>query len=136
MHDTWQPEAPLILVVEDNPLNVEFMDDILTLHGYRLMIARDGLTALTYIQRSQPALILADIRMPGMSGIELIQIIRATPALCEIPIIALTALVMPGDCERCLAAGANAYLSKPISISTLLENIQAQLSQQPATTAA
>lgn len=116
--------APLILLAEDNDGNIELMQDYLVTRGYRLVVAHNGIEAIERAQREKPTIILMDIQMPQMDGITAITQIRTLPALHHVPIIALTALVMPGDRERCMAVGANAYLSKPVSLVYLNEIIQ------------
>jgi CheY-like chemotaxis protein len=107
------------LLAEDNEMNTELLRDYLTAVGYSLSVARNGVEALARAQELLPALILMDIQMPLMDGLEATRQIRSHAATSEIPIIALTALAMPGDRERCLAAGVNAYLSKPINLAEL-----------------
>jgi PAS domain S-box-containing protein len=123
------PVTPLILLVEDNEANILSTRDFLQARGYRIAVARSGLEAIEQAEQIQPHLILMDIQMPHMDGLEATQLIRARPPLARIPIIALTALVMPGDRERCLAAGINEYLSKPVSLNKLVELINQQLKQ-------
>ena len=120
--------APLILLVEDNEANISTLSNYLTAKGYRILLARNGQEAVTLTEFEKPDLILMDIQMPGMDGLEAITIIRQELQLTEIPIIALTALAMAGDRERCLAAGATDYLSKPIKLKRLVSTIQQQLS--------
>jgi len=118
------PKNALILVVDDHEKTIEMLLDYLVANGYQVISARDGLQAVAQAQSDSPDLILMDIQMSGMDGIEAIQRIRADPKQASTPIIALTALVMPGDKERCLAAGANDYLSKPIGLKQLIQKIQ------------
>jgi PAS domain S-box-containing protein len=124
-----QTKAPLILLAEDNEANVQTTTAYLTAKGYRLVVAQNGHGAVNLAQTAHPDLILMDIQMPGISGLEAIRQIRQIPALANIPIIALTALAMPKDQERCLAAGANEYISKPIRFQQLFQSIQTLLSQ-------
>jgi CheY-like chemotaxis protein len=125
--DTVKPSAPvgpLILFVEDNLINLEAYLDYLKSRGYRIIPAVNGYEALERAREFKPDLILMDIQMPGMDGIEATRRLRAMPEFARVPIIALTALAMPGDRERCLAAGANAYLAKPVSLKQLSKEIQ------------
>ncbi|NTU79720.1 MAG: PAS domain S-box protein [Chloroflexales bacterium] len=108
-----------ILVAEDNQLSQEMLRDYLILNGYRVAEAQDGAQAVEYARAHKPDLILMDIQMPGMDGLEAIKRIRAIPELARVPIIALTALAMVGDRERCLEIGASAYLSKPVELKAL-----------------
>ncbi len=120
-------ETPRILLAEDNLSNIEMMRRYLERQGYHVMIAVNGKEAIQRIQEDRPDLILMDIQMPGIDGLEAIRRIRADAALATLPVVAVTALVMPGDRERCLAAGANDYLSKPVSMRRLAQVIQTYL---------
>ena len=115
--------APLLLLAEDNEANIATFREYLEAKGYRVLVARQGVEAIAQAQAHQPALILMDVQMPGMDGLEAIRRLRKDDALKSTPIIALTALAMPGDRERCLAAGANDYLSKPVQLRALAERI-------------
>ncbi len=116
--------SPLILIVEDNVLNVNTIESYLTAKGYRSIVANDGQAAIELTQQHHPDLILMDIQMPGMDGLEAIVKIRQNTQLVAIPIIALTALAMDGDREKCLRAGANDYLTKPVKLKQLHTTIQ------------
>ena len=120
----------LILLVEDNEANVMTICSYLEAKGYRLIVARSGIEAIDLTKSAHPDLILMDIQLPGMDGIEAIRSIRRDPDVVAVPIIALTALAMTGDRERCLAAGANEYLSKPIKLKQLTMTIQQFLAEQ------
>ncbi len=113
-----------ILLAEDNEINILAIGDYLHDKGHHLLIARNGQEALSLAEEARPDLILTDIQMPVMDGLELIRRLRAHPDFAAVPIIALTALAMPGDRERCLAAGANEYMTKPVSLKELTETIQ------------
>jgi PAS domain S-box-containing protein len=119
-----QHNSPLILIVEDNPNNIEIIFDYLTTFGYRVKAAYTGIEALTALTEERPSLILMDIQMPGMDGLETAKRIRANQEYQDLPIIAVTALTMPGDRERCLAIGMNEYLSKPINLRHLLQLVK------------
>ena len=119
---------PLILLVEDNQANVDMMSEYLTSIGYQIVIAYNGLQGLERAKETHPDLILMDIQMPELDGLETLKQIRAhQDIIAAIPIIAVTALAMPGDRERCLAAGANEYLSKPLSLKNLAQLIEQHL---------
>jgi CheY-like chemotaxis protein len=122
-------ESPLILLAEDNEANIRFLTECMTDEGYRLTVARNGLEALERVKEEQPALVLMDIQMPGMDGLEAMRRIRSEAHLADLPILALTALAMPGDRERCLAAGANDYMSKPFRMKQLISLIETYLNQ-------
>jgi PAS domain S-box-containing protein len=113
-----------ILLAEDNETNVMVVRDYLEDHGYQVFVAHDGAEALTLANEVLPAIILMDVQMPEMDGLEATRRLRATPGFSTIPVIALTAFAMPGDRERCLEAGANEYLSKPVQLKMLLQNIK------------
>ncbi|MBK8986479.1 MAG: GAF domain-containing protein [Chloroflexi bacterium] len=117
-------DGKVILLAEDNDIFIETVGDYLTAKGYRLMVARNGREAIEQAAVIRPDLILMDIQMPEMDGLQAMTRLRAETATAVTPIVALTALAMPGDRERCLAAGANAYLSKPLSLKQLIEVIE------------
>ena len=112
-----------ILLAEDNDANARTYVGYLVAKGYDVLVAPDGEEAIRMAQESHPAIILMDIQMPNMDGIETITRLRADPAFAATPIIALTALAMPGDRERCLLAGANDYVTKPTSLRDLTARI-------------
>jgi CheY-like chemotaxis protein len=111
--------GPLILLAEDNEANAETLGGYLECKGYNLHYARNGLVAVEMARRLHPVLILMDIQMPVMDGLTAIRAIRADPQGAATAIVALTALAMPGDRERCLGAGASEYMSKPVSLKAL-----------------
>ncbi|MEO1298971.1 MAG: PAS domain S-box protein, partial [Cyanobacteria bacterium J06636_16] len=121
--------APLILLAEDNEANIKTTSRYLIAKGYRIAIARTGEEAVALASSEQPQLILMDIQMPQMDGLEAIQRIRQNLQLPDIPIIALTALAMSGDRDRCLTAGADEYLSKPVKLQKLVALIQRLLAR-------
>jgi len=115
---------PLILIAEDNEANIITVSSYLEAKDYRVVIAKNGSEAIAITKSDRPDLILMDIQMPVMDGLEAIAQIRLDPSLANIPIIALTALTMEGDRDRCLAIGANEYISKPIKLKQLILVIQ------------
>jgi CheY-like chemotaxis protein len=117
----------LILVAEDNPVSLGAFSEYLQAKGHQVIPATNGYEAVERAKEFKPALILMDIQMPGMDGLEAIRRLRATPEFANVPIIALTALAMPGDRERCLAAGAHGYLAKPVGLKRLEEAINRAL---------
>ena len=116
-----------VLLAEDNEANVITLTEFLKGLDYRVIVARNGNEAVSRAIEEKPDIILMDIQMPGIDGLEATRQIRAADGVADLPIIALTALAMPGDRERCLAAGANDYLSKPVSLRKLIAAISAQL---------
>lgn len=118
-----EPESVLILLAEDNEMNGITISSYLSTRGYRLITAQNGEEAIAQAQTHRPDLILMDVQMPGMDGLEATRRLRAHAKTANIPIIMLTALTMPGDRDRCLEAGANHYLSKPVRLKELMEII-------------
>jgi signal transduction histidine kinase len=116
-----------ILVVDDNPTNLAMVADYLTAKGFQVVVAQEGSEAVAQTRESEPDAIVMDIQMPGMNGLEAIRYIRSDPTVARMPIIALTALAMPSDRKDCLAAGADDYLSKPVSLRTLVEILENRL---------
>ncbi len=123
-------ERGIILLAEDNIANILTMGDYLESHGYQVVVAHDGFEAIEKAQEVQPNIILMDIQMPALDGLEATRRLRILPRFATTPIIALTALAMPGDRERCLEAGANEYMSKPVSLNGLVKTIVQLLNQK------
>ncbi|MEE3716331.1 PAS domain S-box protein [Tumidithrix elongata RA019] len=119
-----QETSPPILLAEDNEANVNTIVDYLEAMGYRVIVAKNGHEAIALAQAEHPALILMDIQMPEMDGLEAMQQIRRDSSLANVPIVALTALAMAEDRDRCLAAGANDYIAKPIKLKQLVVTMQ------------
>jgi PAS domain S-box len=120
-------DRPIILLVEDTKEVTMMIVDYLEMAGYQIIIAEDGLSGIERAKKKHPALILMDIQMPGMDGLEATRQLRADSDFRTVPIIALTALAMRGDRERCLAAGATDYLAKPVSLKKLVQMIEEYL---------
>ena len=113
-----------ILVVEDNPLNLELVSDILEANGYQVLQAINGKEAIEEVEKTQPELILMDIQLPGLDGLTVTGIIKDNPATANIPIIALTAHAMRGDEDKARQAGCDGYISKPIDTRSLPQTIR------------
>lgn len=113
----------VILVVEDNRMNMELVTDLLETQAHEVMQAGSGSEMLTQLKERTPDLILMDIQLPGMDGLELTRIIRADPRTKDLPIIALTAHAMKGDEERILEQGCSGYISKPIETRVFLDTV-------------
>jgi len=122
-----RPQPVTILVAEDNESSITLLLDYFSSVGYRVTIARNGIEAIERAREKRPDIILMDIQMPEMDGLEATRHIRGDTTLATVPIIALTALTMPGDQERCLEAGINAYVSKPFNLGRLVQMIEALL---------
>jgi two-component system cell cycle response regulator DivK len=113
-----------ILIVEDNELNMKLFHDLLEAHGYATIETRNGVEALDLARRHKPDLILMDIQLPEVSGLEITKWIKEDDELRSIPVVAVTAFAMKGDEERIREGGCEAYLSKPISVSKFLETVR------------
>jgi two-component system cell cycle response regulator DivK len=120
-----------ILVVEDNELNLKLFCDLLRAHGYEAEPVRDGREAVERARDFVPDLIIMDIQMPYISGLELIEQLKADDALKVIPIMAVTAYAAKGDEQRIRDAGAEGYVSKPISVLRFVEAVAALLVREP-----
>ena len=120
-------QSHLILLAEDNEANISTVSSYLQAKGYRILLAKNGQEAVDLATNHHPDLILMDIQMPIMDGLEVTKTIRLDPNLVDIPIIALTALAMKGDRDRCLQAGATDYLTKPVRLKALVQIIQTLL---------
>jgi signal transduction histidine kinase/CheY-like chemotaxis protein len=117
----------IVLLAEDNAANTLTIGEYLESHGYTIENAHDGLEAIKKAEETNPNIILMDIQMPAMGGLEAIRRLRTNPRFATTPIIALTALTMPGDRERCIEAGASEYMSKPVGLKKLLYTINEML---------
>lgn len=113
-----------ILIVEDNELNMKLFHDLLEVHGYTTLQTKDGREALELAREHRPDLILMDIQLPEVSGLEVTKWIKADDDLKSIPVIAVTAFAMKGDEEKIRSGGCEAYIAKPISVNSFLETIQ------------
>ena len=120
--------AKTVLIVEDNELNLKLFHDLLESHGYDTMGTRSGIDALALARAHRPDLILMDIHLPDVSGLEVTRWIKSDPELRRIPVVAVTAFAMNGDEERIRQGGCEAYLSKPISIAKFMETVRSFLS--------
>ena len=113
-----------VLIVEDNELNLKLFCDLLRAHGYAAEAVRDGREALDAARAIMPDLIVMDIQLPHVSGLELIAAIKADPALAHIPIMAVTAYAAKGDEERIREAGAEDYVAKPVPVARFIEAVR------------
>ncbi len=122
--------AKKILIVEDNELNMKLFNDLLESKGYEVIQTRNGMDALGLAREHKPDLILMDIQLPEVSGLDVTRWIKEDEALAMIPVIAVTAFAMKGDEERIRQGGCEAYISKPISVATFLETIKHHIGDQ------
>lgn len=113
-----------ILIVEDNELNMKLFNDLLEAHGYHILQTRDGMEALKLARKHRPDLILMDIQLPEVSGLEVTKWIKEDDELRSIPVIAVTAFAMKGDEEKIREGGCEAYVAKPISVTHFLQVVE------------
>jgi two-component system cell cycle response regulator DivK len=113
-----------VLIVEDNELNMKLFNDLLEAHGYKTIQTRNGVEAVELARQHRPDLILMDIQLPEVSGLQVTEWIKDDEELAHIPVIAVTAFAMKGDEERIRKGGCEAYLSKPIQVTKFLETVQ------------
>ena len=116
--------AKTVLVVEDNDLNMKLFHDLLETQGYRIFQTKDGMDALKQARDHHPDLILMDIQLPEVSGLEVTKWIKEDDNLKDIPVVAVTAFAMKGDEEKIREGGCEAYIAKPISVSNFLETVK------------
>jgi len=116
--------AKKILIIEDNDLNLKLFRDLLEANGYQTVETKEGINALELTKREKPDLILMDIQLPEISGLDVTRQIKGDIEVADIPIIAVTAFAMKDDEEKILRAGCEAYISKPISIGNFLETVK------------
>ena len=116
--------AKRVLIVEDNDLNMKLFRDLLAAHGYDTVHTRSGREAMALVRQSHPDLILMDMQLPEVSGLEVTQWLKSDQELRHIPIVAITAFAMKGDEDKIRSGGCDDYLAKPISITKFLSTIQ------------
>ena len=116
--------GPQVLVVEDNERNMKLFRDVLHASGYRTLEASTGERAVELVFEHRPDLVLMDIQLPGIDGVEALDRLRADERSSSVPVLALTAQAMEGDRERFLAAGFDGYLSKPVNIAELVATVK------------
>jgi CheY-like chemotaxis protein len=116
----------LILIVEDNEKNMKLVRDVLTARGYRTLEATSGEEAIEIAASAAPTLVLMDVRLPGIDGVETLGRLRRDASTASIPVLALTAQAMHGDRERFLSAGFDGYVAKPVDIVALLRTVEQQ----------
>jgi len=123
-----------VLIVEDNELNMKLFHDLLDSQGYQTLQTREGLQAMALARQHMPDLILMDIQLPEISGLEVTKWLKDDEELAHIPIIAVTAFAMKGDEERIRQGGCEAYISKPISVMSFIQTVKLHLGLlEPAT---
>ncbi len=119
-----ETNKPTILLIEDTKEVIMMIADYLELAGFKIVTAQDGIEGVAQARLTHPDLILMDVQMPRMDGLEATRKLRSEPEFKETPIIALTALAMSSDRERCLAAGMDEYMSKPVNLKALAKMIR------------
>jgi two-component system, cell cycle response regulator DivK len=119
--------AKRVMIVEDNDLNMKLFNDLLEANGYETIKTRNGLEALDLARAHRPDLILMDIQLPEVSGLEVTKWLKEDDDLYKIPVIAVTAFAMKGDEERIRQGGCEAYISKPISVAKFVETIRSYI---------
>jgi len=113
-----------VLIVEDNELSMKLFHDLLEAHGYATLQAQNGMEVLSLLRRHRPHLILMDIQLPEVSGLEVTRWIKDDEELKDIPVVAVTAFAMRGDEEKILGGGCAAYITKPISVASFIKTIE------------
>ncbi len=113
-----------VLIVEDNRMNMKLFDDLLTVYGYQTLKAENGNDGVNLAREHRPDLILMDMNLPGVNGLQVTRWLKDDAALRSIPVVALTALAMKGDAARILSGGCDGYISKPIQVSTFIETVR------------
>ena len=121
----------LILIVEDNPRNMKLVRDVLQVKGHSTLEATTGEDGIVLAKERMPDLVLMDIQLPGMNGIQALGQLRAEPATARIPVIAVTASVMQQDRKLITEAGFDGYIGKPINLAEFLETVNAHLAKGP-----
>ena len=126
--DVPEPMPKTVLIVEDNELNMKLFNDLLEAHGYFTLQTKDGVEALRMARTHRPDLILMDIQLPEVSGLEVTKWLKEDDDLRTIPIIAVTAFAMKGDEQKIRDGGCEAYIAKPISVASFMSTVERFLS--------
>lgn len=121
-----------ILIVEDNELNMKLFNDLLQAHGYNTLQAKDGRVVVELTRKNRPDLILMDIQLPEISGLEITKMLKADDDLRSIPVVAITAFAMKGDEQKIRNGGCDGYIAKPISVASFLQTVSRFLEPQAA----
>ena len=127
-HNGAQTAPKRVLIVEDNDLNMKLFNDLLEAHGYYTLQTKDGVEALRMARAHRPDLILMDIQLPEVSGLEVTKWLKEDDELRSIPIIAVTAFAMKGDEQKIRDGGCEAYIAKPISVASFMSTVERFLS--------
>jgi two-component system cell cycle response regulator DivK len=120
-----------ILIVEDNELNMKLFNDLLQAHGYSTLQTKDGREVMEITRKNKPDLILMDIQLPEISGLEITKMLKADDDLREIPVVAVTAFAMKGDEQKIRSGGCDGYIAKPISVASFLQTVSKFLVPAP-----
>jgi two-component system cell cycle response regulator DivK len=123
------PKQKTVMIVEDNELNMKLFHDLLEANGYMTMETRDGRKVMDMVRQQRPDLILMDIQLPEISGLDVTKLLKADQDLKTIPVIAVTAFAMKGDEQKIREGGCEDYISKPISVTRFLEVIDQYLNK-------
>jgi len=118
-----------VLVIDDDNMSGKLVADVLLAHGYRTLRARDGRTGIAVARGHRPCLIVTDVKLPDISGLDVVKTLKADPDLCSIPVIAVTSHAMSGDRDAILAGGFDDHLAKPISITRFMQTVGLALSE-------
>ncbi|MBX7198729.1 MAG: response regulator [Rhodospirillaceae bacterium] len=121
-----------ILIVEDNELNMKLFNDLLQAHGYSTLQVKDGRSVVEITRQNRPDLILMDIQLPEISGLEITKMLKADDDLRAIPVVAVTAFAMKGDEQKIRNGGCDGYIAKPISVASFLQTVSRFLEQGAA----
>jgi two-component system, cell cycle response regulator DivK len=121
-----------ILIVEDNELNMKLFNDLLQAHGYNTLQTKDGREVMEITRKSRPDLILMDIQLPEISGLEITKMLKADDDLRGIPVVAVTAFAMKGDEQKIRNGGCDGYIAKPISVASFLQTVSKFLEPKAA----
>ncbi len=124
MTEATEPTGKAVLIVEDNKVSQQLLETVLTPHGYDLFFAKNGWEAIEIATQEHPALILMDLKLPGMSGHEVVELLKSKPETVDIPIVALTAHAVGSERQRAADAGCEGYITKPIDTRSFADQLR------------